>query len=87
MAKTNKIWKTEELIAAYQEAKCLWKVLSPSVVSSIVNEVIGTVYFLFFMKRLINANKTLKNTYTLKTQGYLYILCLLMLFLKIYAQT
>ena len=52
------------------------------VVSSIVNEVIGKFFF-FFMKRLIHANKTLKSTYTLKTQGYLYILCLLMLFLKI----
>ena len=30
MAKTNKIGKTEELIAGYQEAKCLWNVLSPS---------------------------------------------------------
>ena len=41
--------------------------------SSIVNEVIGTIYFLsFFMKRLMHANKTLKNTYTLKAQGYLY---------------
>ena len=60
--------------------------------SSIVNEVIRTIYFLsFFMKRSMHANKTLKNTYTLKTQGY--ILCLLMLFiyilclLKIYTQT
>ena len=44
----------------------------------------GQVIFIFFMKRLIHANKTLKSTYTLKTQGYLYILCLLMLFLKIY---
>ena len=54
-------------------------------VSSVVNKVIGTIYFIlfFFMKRLIHANKTLKSTYTLKTQGYLYILCLLMLFLKI----
>ena len=58
-------------------------------VSSVVNKVIGTIYFIlfFFMKRLIHANKTLKSTYTLKTQGYLYILCLLMLFLNIYAQT
>ena len=59
--------------------------------SSRVNEVIGTIYFLFFifflMKRLIHANKKLKSTYTLKTLGYLYILCLLMLLLKIYAQT
>ena len=46
----------------------------------------GQFIFFFFMKRLIHANKTL-STYTLKTQGYLYILCLLMLFLKIYAQT
>ena len=38
--------------------------------------------FFFFMKRLIHANKTLKSAYTLKTQGYLYILCLLMLFFK-----
>ena len=43
----------------------------------------GQFIFYFFMKRLIHANKTLKSTYTLKTQGYLYILCLLMLFLKI----
>ena len=43
-------------------------------------------FFFFFMKRLIHANKTLKNTYTLKTQGYLFILWLFMdfmLFLKI----
>ena len=40
--------------------------------SSIVNEAIETIYlFIFFMKRLIHANKTL-STYTLKTQGYLY---------------
>ena len=32
------------------------------------------------MKKLIHVNKTLKSTYTLKTQRYLYILCLLMLF-------
>ena len=42
--------------------------------------------FIFFMKRLINTNKTL-STYTLKTQGYLYTFyassCF---FLKIYAQ-
>ena len=37
--------------------------------SSIVNEVIGAIYFYFFMKRLIHANKTLKSTCTLKTQG------------------
>ena len=30
MAKSNKIEKTEELIAGYQEAKCLWNVLPPS---------------------------------------------------------
>ena len=30
MAKTNKIQKTEELIAGYQEAECLWNVLPPS---------------------------------------------------------
>ena len=30
MAKSNKIEKTEELIAGYQEAECLWNVLSPS---------------------------------------------------------
>ena len=30
MAKTNKIGKTEELIAGQQEVKCLWNVLSPS---------------------------------------------------------
>ena len=30
MAKSNKIEKTEELIAEYQEAECLWNVLSPS---------------------------------------------------------
>ena len=29
-------------------------------------------FFFFLMKRLIHANKTLKSTYTLKTQGYLY---------------
>ena len=40
--------------------------------SSIVNEVIRTIYFYFFMKRSIHPNKTLKTTYTLKTQGYLY---------------
>ena len=40
------------------------------------------LFFIFFMKRLTHANKTLKSTYTLKTQGYLYILCLLMLFFK-----
>ena len=50
--------------------------------SSIVNEVIATTYFYFFMKRLIHAYKTLKSTYTLKTQGYLHILCLLVLFFK-----
>ena len=36
----------------------------------------------FFMKRLIHANKTLKSTYTLKIQGYLYILCLMFFFLR-----
>ena len=45
---------------------------------------LGQIFFL--MKRLIHANKTLKSTYPLKTQGYLYILCLL-IFIKIYAQT
>ena len=30
MAKSNKIGKNEELIAGYQEAECLWNVLSPS---------------------------------------------------------
>ena len=30
IAKTNKIQKTEELIAGYQEAECLWNVLSQS---------------------------------------------------------
>ena len=30
MAKPNKIEKTEELIAEYQETECLWNVLSPS---------------------------------------------------------
>ena len=30
MGKTNKIQKTEELIAGYQEAECLWNVLPPS---------------------------------------------------------
>ena len=30
MAKSNKIEKTEQLIAGYQEAKCLWNVLPPS---------------------------------------------------------
>ena len=30
MTKSNKIEKTEELIAEYQEAECLWNVLSPS---------------------------------------------------------
>ena len=40
--------------------------------SSIAIEAMGTIYlFIFFMKRLIHANKTL-STYTLKTQGYLY---------------
>ena len=38
--------------------------------------------FIFLMKRLIHADKTLKSIYTVKTQGYLYILCLLMLFLR-----
>ena len=40
------------------------------------------LFFIFLMKRLIHAIKTLKNTNTLKTQGYLYILCLFMLFLR-----
>ena len=30
MGKANKIQKTEELIAGYQEAECLWNVLPPS---------------------------------------------------------
>ena len=30
MVKSNKVKKTEELIAEYQEAECLWNVLSPS---------------------------------------------------------
>ena len=30
MVKSNKIEKTEELIAEYQEAECLWNVLPPS---------------------------------------------------------
>ena len=30
MAKSNKIEKTEELIAGYQGIECLWSVLSPS---------------------------------------------------------
>ena len=30
MVKSNKIEKTEELIAKYQEAECLWNVLPPS---------------------------------------------------------
>ena len=30
MAKSNKIEKTEELIARYHEAECLWNVLSTS---------------------------------------------------------
>ena len=30
MAKSNKIEKTEELIAEYQEIECLWNVLSLS---------------------------------------------------------
>ena len=30
MAKSIKIEKTEELTAGYQEAECLWNVLSPS---------------------------------------------------------
>ena len=29
-AKSNKIGKPEELIAGYQEAECIWNVLSPS---------------------------------------------------------
>ena len=44
------------------------------------------IFYFLFMKRLINANKTL-STYTLKTQGYLYTFyassCF---FLKIYTQ-
>ena len=47
----------------------------------------GQFIILFFMKILIHENNTLQSTYALKTQGYLYILSLLMLFLKIYAQT
>ena len=42
-------------------------------VSSIVNKVIRTIYYYyFFMKRLIHANRTLKSTYMLNTNGYLY---------------
>ena len=30
MAKSNKIEKKKEMVAEYQEAECLWNVLSPS---------------------------------------------------------
>ena len=35
---TNKIEKTEEMIAGYQEAKCLWNVLSQSKQKLAVND-------------------------------------------------
>ena len=45
-------------------------------VSSIVNEVIGTIYFLFyfifFMKRLIHANKTQDYLYTFYASSCLF---------------
>ena len=58
-------------------------------VSSVVNKVIGTIYFIFFffMKRLIHANKTLKSTYTLKHKVIYIHFMPPHAFLKIYTQT